>query len=94
MSGENEPPVDLQCNPQIVNGALGKLGAARPDCVYPVVLMLLSRACGRFRPTGERGDGGKIDRQSGTAFGERLDDFPDYVCFPTPQRLVQPTRRH
>ncbi|MCW0135761.1 hypothetical protein OIU92_00600 [Escherichia coli] len=40
---------DLQCNPQIVNGALGKLGAARPGLhVYLVVLMLLSRACGRF----------------------------------------------
>lgn len=39
---------DLQCNPQIVNGALGKLGAARRDCVYLVVLTLLSRACGRF----------------------------------------------
>lgn len=21
-------------------------------------------------------------------YGERLDDFPDYVCFPTPQRLA------
>ena len=31
---------DLQCNPQIVNGALGKLGAARQDCVYLVVLTL------------------------------------------------------
>lgn len=21
-------------------------------------------------------------------YGERLDDFPDYICFPTPQRLA------
>ncbi len=28
---------DLQCNLQIVNGALGKLGAARRDCVYGCV---------------------------------------------------------
>lgn len=40
--------LDLQCNPQIVNGALGKLERRGPDCVYPAVLMLLSRACGRF----------------------------------------------
>lgn len=40
--------LDLQCNPQIVNGALGKLGAARPGLRYPAVLMLLSKACGRF----------------------------------------------
>ena len=26
---------DLQCNPQIVNGALGKLGAARPGLRLP-----------------------------------------------------------
>lgn len=39
---------DLQCNPQIVNGALGKLERRGPDCVYPAVLMLLSRVCGRF----------------------------------------------
>ncbi|EKT5612345.1 DNA-3-methyladenine glycosylase 2 [Escherichia coli] len=50
---------DLQCNPQIVNGALGKLGAARP-----------------------------VTARVAQLYGERLDDFPDYVCFPTPQRLA------
>lgn len=28
--------LDLQCNPQIVNGALGKLERRGPDCVYPL----------------------------------------------------------
>ncbi len=56
--------------------------------------MLLSRGAGDFRPTGERGDGGKIDRQVAQLYGERLDDFPDYVCFPTLSGWLQPTRRH
>lgn len=39
---------DLQCNPQIVNGALGKLGAGRPGLRLPGSVDALSRACGRF----------------------------------------------
>ncbi len=59
---------DLQCNPQIVNGALGKLGAARPGLRLPGCIDAFEQGVRAiFRPTGERGDGGKIDCQSCTA---------------------------
>ncbi|MDP0779341.1 DNA-3-methyladenine glycosylase 2, partial [Klebsiella pneumoniae] len=30
----------------------------------------------------------KLTSRVAQLYGERLDDFPDYVCFPTPQRLA------
>ena len=30
----------------------------------------------------------KLTARVAQLYGERLDDFPDYVCFPTPQRLA------
>lgn len=80
---------DLQCNPQIVNGALGKLGAARPGLRLPgsvdafeqgvraILGQLVSVAMAA-----------KLTARVAQLYGERLDDFPDYVCFPTPQRLA------
>ncbi|EIB9645610.1 DNA-3-methyladenine glycosylase 2 [Escherichia coli] len=81
--------LDLQCNPQIVNGALGKLGAARsglrlPGCVdafeqgvRAILGQLVSVAMAA-----------KLTAKVVQLYGERLDDFPEYICFPTPQRLA------
>ncbi len=75
---------DLQCNPQIVNGALGKLGAARHGLRLPgsvdafeqgvraILGQLVSVAMAA-----------KLTARVAQLYGERLDDFPDYVCFPT-----------
>ncbi|MCZ8870455.1 DNA-3-methyladenine glycosylase 2 [Escherichia albertii] len=80
---------DLQCNPQMVNGALGELGAARPGLRLPgsvdafeqgvraILGQLVSVAMAA-----------KLTAKVAQLYGERLDDFPDYVCFPTPQRLA------
>ncbi len=80
---------DLQCNPQMVNGALGALGAARPGLRLPgsvdafeqgvraILGQLVSVAMAA-----------KLTAKVAQLYGERLDDFPDYVCFPTPQRLA------
>ncbi len=81
--------LDLQCNPQIVNGALGKLGAARPGLRLPgsvdafeqgvraILGQLVSVAMAA-----------KLTARVAQLYGERLDDFPEYICFPTPQRLA------
>ena len=80
---------DLQCNPQIVNGALGELDAARPG--------LRLRGCVDAFEQGVRAILGqlvsvamaaKLTAKVAQLYGERLDDFPEYVCFPTPQRLA------
>ncbi|BAT44113.1 DNA-3-methyladenine glycosylase 2 [Escherichia albertii] len=80
---------DLQCNPQMVSGALGELGAARPGLRLPgsvdafeqgvraILGQLVSVAMAA-----------KLTAKVAQLYGERLDDFPDYVCFPTPQRLA------
>ncbi|EJR7494796.1 DNA-3-methyladenine glycosylase 2, partial [Shigella boydii] len=79
----------LQCNPQIVNCALGKLGAARPGLRLPgsvdafeqgvraILGQLVSVAMAA-----------KLTAKVVQLYGERLDDFPEYICFPTPQRLA------
>ncbi|MDM8920155.1 DNA-3-methyladenine glycosylase 2, partial [Escherichia coli] len=81
--------LDLQCNPQIVNGALGKLGAARPGLRLP--------GCVDAFEQGVRAILGQLVSVAMAAkltakvvqlYGERLDDFPEYICFPTPQRLA------
>ena len=81
--------LDLQCNPQIVNCALGKLGAARPGLRLPgsvdafeqgvraILGQLVSVAMAA-----------KLTAKVAQLYGERLDDFPEYICFPTPQRLA------
>ena len=80
---------DLQCNPQIVNGALGELGAARPGLRLP--------GCVDAFEQGVRAILGQLVSVAMAAkltakvvqlYGERLDDFPDYICFPPPQRLA------
>ena len=72
--------LDLQCNPQIVNGALGKLGAARPGLRLPgsvdafeqgvraILGQLVSVAMAA-----------KLTARVAQLYGERLDDFPVYL---------------
>lgn len=72
--------LDLQCNPQIVNGALGKLGAARPGLRLPgsvdafeqgvraILGQLVSVAMAA-----------KLTARVAQLYGERLDDFPEYI---------------
>ena len=80
---------DLQCNPQIVNGALGKLGAARPGLRLPGCVDAFEQGVrailGQLVSVAMAA---KLTARVAQLYGERLDDFPDYVCFPTPQRLA------
>ncbi|HAH41966.1 MAG TPA: DNA-3-methyladenine glycosylase 2, partial [Shigella sp.] len=80
---------DLQCNPQIVNGALGKLGAARPGLRLP--------GCVDAFEQGVRAILGQLVSVAMAAklasrvvalCGEPVADCPGYLCFPTPQALA------
>lgn len=80
---------DLQCNPQIVNGALGKLGAARPGLRLPGCIDAFEQGVGAI--LGQLVSvamAAKLTAKVVQLYGERLDDFPEYICFPTPQRLA------
>ncbi|MFP1454284.1 DNA-3-methyladenine glycosylase 2 [Escherichia coli] len=89
MSGENERPFDLQCNPQIVNGALGSSGAARPGLRLPGCIDAFEQGVrailGQLVSVAMAA---KLTAKVVQLYGERLDDFPEYICFPTPQRLA------
>ena len=80
---------DLQCNPQIVNGALGKLGAARPGLRLPGCVDAFEQGVrailGQLVSVAMAA---KLTARVAQLYGERLDDFPEYICFPTPQRLA------
>ncbi|MBS5153612.1 DNA-3-methyladenine glycosylase 2 [Escherichia ruysiae] len=80
---------DLQCNPQIVNGALGELGAARPGLRLPGCVDAFEQGVrailGQLVSVAMAA---KLTAKVAQLYGERLDDFPEYVCFPTPQRLA------
>lgn len=80
---------DLQCNPQIVNGALGKLGAARPGLRLPGCVDAFEQGVrailGQLVSVAMAA---KLTARVAQLYGERLDDYPEYVCFPTPQRLA------
>lgn len=80
---------DLQCNPQIVNGALGKLGAARPGLRLPGCIDAFEQGVrailGQLVSVAMAA---KLTAKVVQLYGERLDDFPEYICFPTPQRLA------
>ncbi|TGB74319.1 DNA-3-methyladenine glycosylase 2 [Escherichia sp. E4694] len=80
---------DLQCNPQIVNEALGELGAARPGLRLPGCVDAFEQGVrailGQLVSVAMAA---KLTAKVAQLYGERLDDFPDYVCFPTPQRLA------
>ena len=81
--------LDLQCNPQIVNGALGKLGAARPGLRLPGCVDAFEQGVrailGQLVSVAMAA---KLTARVAQLYGERLDDFPEYICFPTPQRLA------
>lgn len=75
---------DLQCNPQIVNGALGKL-AARPGLRLPGCIDAFEQGVrailGQLVSVAMAA---KLTAKVVQLYGERLDDFPEYICFPTP----------
>lgn len=81
--------LDLQCNPQIVNGALGKLGAVRPGLRLPGCVDAFEQGVrailGQLVSVAMAA---KLTARVAQLYGERLDDFPEYICFPTPQRLA------
>lgn len=80
---------DLGCCPQHIVNALGSLGAARPGLRLPgsvdafeqgvraILGQLVSVAMAA-----------KLTAKVVRAYGDRLDDAPEYVCFPTPQALA------
>lgn len=80
---------DLQCNPQIVNGALGRLEAARPGLRLPGCVDAFEQGVrailGQLVSVAMAA---KLTARVAQLYGERLDDFPEYICFPTPQRLA------
>lgn len=87
--------LDLQCNPQIVNGALGKLGAGRPGLRLP--------GCVDAFEQGVRAILGQLVSVAMAAkltakvvqlYGERLDDFRSISASPRLSGWQQPTRRH
>lgn len=86
---------DLQCNPQIVNGALGKLGAARPGLRLPGCVDAFEQGVrailGQLVSVAMAA---KLTARVAQLYGERLDDFPDYVCFPRLSGWQQQIRRH
>ena len=80
---------DLQCNPQIVNGALGRLGAARPGLRLP--------GCVDAFEQGVRAILGQLVSVAMAAklasrvvalCGEPIEDAPGYLCFPPPEVLA------
>lgn len=80
---------DLQCNPKLVNDALGELGAARPGLRLPgsvdafeqgvraILGQLVSVAMAA-----------KLTAKVAQRYGEPLAEHPQYVSFPTPQILA------
>ncbi|MBJ3558407.1 DNA-3-methyladenine glycosylase 2 [Salmonella enterica subsp. enterica serovar Derby] len=80
---------DLGCCPQHIVNALGSLGAARPGLRLPgsvdafeqgvraILGQLVSVAMAA-----------KLTAKVVHAYGDRLDDAPEYVCFPSPQALA------
>lgn len=73
---------DLQCNPQIVNGALGKLGAARPGLRLPGCIDAFEQGVrailGQLVSVAMAA---KLTAKVVQLYGERLDDFPEYICY-------------
>ncbi|QCA17913.1 DNA-3-methyladenine glycosylase 2 [Citrobacter freundii] len=80
---------DLNCCPQHIVSALGRLGAARPGLRLPgsvdafeqgvraILGQLVSVAMAA-----------KLTAKVVHLYGDRLADAPEYVCFPTPEALV------
>ncbi|MEG0531442.1 MAG: DNA-3-methyladenine glycosylase 2 [Citrobacter sp.] len=80
---------DLNCCPQHVVSALGRLGAARPGLRLPgsvdafeqgvraILGQLVSVAMAA-----------KLTAKVVHLYGDRLADAPEYVCFPTPEALA------
>ncbi len=80
---------DLNCCPQHVVNALGRLGAARPGLRLPgsvdafeqgvraILGQLVSVAMAA-----------KLTAKVVHLYGDRLADAPEYVCFPTPEALA------
>ncbi|MBB1201515.1 DNA-3-methyladenine glycosylase 2 [Enterobacteriaceae bacterium 89] len=81
---------DLDCEPQRVSAALGTLAAARPGlrlpgCMDPfeqgvraILGQLVSVAMAA-----------RLTSRVAKLYGTPLAENPDYVCFPTPEQLVQ-----
>jgi DNA-3-methyladenine glycosylase II len=80
---------DLNCCPQHIVSALGRLGAARPGLRLPgsvdafeqgvraILGQLVSVAMAA-----------KLTAKVVHLYGDRLADAPEYVCFPTPEALA------
>lgn len=80
---------DLGCCPQQIIGALGSLGAARPglrlpgcvDAFEQGVRAILGQLVSVLMAA-------KLTAKVAHAYGEALEDAPEYVCFPTPEALA------
>lgn len=89
MHGKITRLFDLGCCPQQIIGALGSLGAARPglrlpgcvDAFEQGVRAILGQLVSVLMAA-------KLTAKVAHAYGEALEDAPEYVCFPTPEALA------
>lgn len=86
---------DLGCCPQQIIAALGSLGAARPglrlpgcvDAFEQGVRAILGQLVSVLMAA-------KLTAKVAHAYGEALEDAPEYVCFPTPEALANADPLH
>ena len=80
---------DLDCDPLHIARTLGDLGAARPGLRLPGAMDAYEQGVrailGQLVSVAMAA---KLTAKVVQLYGERLDDFPEYICFPTPQRLA------
>ena len=80
---------DLSCCPQQVVNALGDLGAGRPGLRLPGCVDAFEQGVrailGQLVSVAMAA---KLTAKVARAYGDVLDDAPEYVCFPTPDRLA------
>ena len=86
---------DLGCCPQHIVNALGSLGAARPGLRLPGAVDAFEQGVrailGQLVSVAMAA---KLTAKVVHAYGDRLDDAPEYVCFPTPQALASAEPLH
>lgn len=82
--------LDLNCDPQVVSGALGALGAPRPGLRLPGALDAFEQGIRAI--LGQLVSvtmAAKLTSKVVHACGEPLESAPGFYCFPTPQQLAQ-----
>jgi DNA-3-methyladenine glycosylase II len=86
---------DLSCCPQQIVGALGNLGAARPGLRLPGCVDAFEQGVrailGQLVSVAMAA---KLTAKVAHAYGNTLEDAPEYVCFPSPEELANADPLH